>query len=161
MDMTRRYQRSGCGLRAVYKLRARDRPIMHEPALGTRILSEVGENSARLEHRLCRLRAGRARGFLFVSWARKRKPLELAEPILHGSMRCETIPHTTYAFVLLPFLQTGQVEKAMEYHHKGYRLISGNRHFLAQIGDHLTFLALTDNLSQAIKLFEETSALDC
>jgi hypothetical protein len=42
----------------------------------------------------------------------------------------------------------------MAHHHRGYRLVAGNRKFVGEVGKHVTFLALTANLGRAVKLFE-------
>jgi hypothetical protein len=153
-DMERRYQRTGASLRAVHKLRSQIAMAMCEPADARRYY-RLWEKTPRDWNSDCAAceQNHRVRFQLFVG--KKEKALEMAEPILRGSMRCAEIPHATYALVLMPLLQLGQVEKAVDYHHKGYRLISNNRKFLDEAGDHLRFLALTDNLAPAIKLFEK------
>jgi hypothetical protein len=80
--------------------------------------------------------------------------IERARPLLEGKARCEEEPHTTLALVLQPLVRLGRLEEAMTYHRKGYRLISRNRSFLQAAAKHLEFLALTDNLAKATKLFE-------
>ncbi|HEY7315188.1 MAG TPA: hypothetical protein VH643_37935 [Gemmataceae bacterium] len=153
-DMTRRYQRSGASLRAVYKLRCQIAMAMCEPA-EARTYHRQWEKTPRDYSSDCPAceQNHRVRFQLFAG--KKEKALEMAEPILHGSLRCAEIPHATYALVLLPLVQLGQVEQAVEYHHKGYRLISNNRKFIDESADHLTFLSLTDNLPRAVKLFEK------
>jgi hypothetical protein len=153
-DLTRRSQRCGCGLRAVHCLRWKVAQEMHEPALA-REYYRKWEKTPRDWNTDCAAceQDQRVRFHLFVG--KKEKALEMAEPILRGSLRCAEIPHVTYARVLLPLLQRAQIERAVEYHHKGYRLIRDNREFLEEIADHLTFLVLTDNLLQALRLFEK------
>jgi hypothetical protein len=80
--------------------------------------------------------------------------LEAARPILQGGMRCATVPHGTLGLVLLPLVRLGRAAEAVPLHQRGYRLISRNPKFLTEAGEHLTFLALTDNLPQAIRLLE-------
>lgn len=77
-----------------------------------------------------------------------------ARPILRGSLRCAEIPHATYNQLLLPLARLGRVEEAMEAHRKGIRLTNGKRQFVEEVGDHLKFLALTDNLSRAARLLQ-------
>ncbi len=64
------------------------------------------------------------------------------------------MPHTTLGRSLLPLIKLGRYEEAVAHHRKGYRLIAGNRNFLANAAQHLIFLALTDNLTKGIKLVD-------
>jgi tetratricopeptide (TPR) repeat protein len=153
-DIERRSERTGSGSRAIHKLRCQIAMDMCEPVEARKhhrrwekTPRDANSDCAACEQNHC------VRFQLFIG--KKEKALELAQPILRGSMRCAEIPHATYAILLLPLLQMGEAEKAVEYHHKGYRLISNNRKFLDEVGDHLTFLVLTDNLPRALKLFEK------
>ncbi|WP_224366063.1 hypothetical protein [Hyalangium versicolor] len=80
--------------------------------------------------------------------------LKKARPILEGRSSCAEIPHLTYGSVLYPLLKLGRLEEARDCHLRGYPMISRNRDFLACVGEHLEFLALTDNLSRGLTLFE-------
>ena len=152
-DMTQRYQRSGAGMRAIYKLRWQAAVDMCEPA-AARKFYRLWEKTPRDWNSDCAACEQDDRVEFHLFLGKKDKALQLAEPILSGSLHCATIPEVTQARVLLPLLQLGEVEKAAEYHKKGYRSIRNRRNFLDNVGDHLTFLALTDNLSQGVKLFE-------
>jgi tetratricopeptide (TPR) repeat protein len=83
------------------------------------------------------------------------KALEKARPILEGRSSCAEIPHLTYGSVLYPLLKLGRLEEARDCHLRGYPMISRNRDFLAAVGEHIEFLALTDNLSRGLTLFEK------
>jgi hypothetical protein len=90
---------------------------------------------------------------LFVG--KNSQALKAAQPILEGRMKCSEVPQRTYALVLLPLLQEGRLEEAAAYHQKGYRQIARNPKFIAPVGQHLTFLTLTDNLAKGVKLLEK------
>jgi hypothetical protein len=83
------------------------------------------------------------------------RALEKARPILDGRSACAEIPHLTYGSVLYPLLKLGRLEQARDCHLRGYPMISRNRDFLATVGEHIEFLALTDNLSRGLALFEK------
>lgn len=83
-----------------------------------------------------------------------KKALEKARPILEGRSSCAEIPHLTYGSVLYPLLKLERLEEARDCHLRGYPMISRNRDFLACVGEHMEFLALTDNLSRGLSLFE-------
>ncbi len=82
------------------------------------------------------------------------RALEKARPILVGRSACAEIPHLTYGSVLYPLVKLGRLEEARDCHLRGYPMISRNRDFLAAVGEHVEFLALTDNLSRGLTLFE-------
>jgi tetratricopeptide (TPR) repeat protein len=83
------------------------------------------------------------------------RALELAQPLLHGEEGCATVPHRTYANVLLPLVRLGRQSEAIDYHRKGYRLVAGNQSFLDKVADHLIFLTLTENFKRALEIFEK------
>jgi len=81
--------------------------------------------------------------------------VEKARPILEGRLRCAEIPHLTYGSVLYPLLKLGRLEEARDCHLHGYPMISRNRDFLPTVGEHIEFLALTNNLARGLTLFEK------
>lgn len=81
--------------------------------------------------------------------------LALAEPILAGRLRCSEVPHITYGYLLVPLLRLQRLEEAARLHQTGYRMAARSTNLLRTIADHLVFLALTDNLARAVKLFEK------
>ncbi len=78
-----------------------------------------------------------------------------AQPLLDGGEKCATVPHRTYAKLLLPMVRLGRQQEALTYHRAGYRLIAGNRSYLDRVADHLIFLVLTENFDRAMELFEK------
>ncbi|MBN1205724.1 MAG: hypothetical protein JXB05_12475 [Myxococcaceae bacterium] len=83
------------------------------------------------------------------------KALRKARPILEGRSGCAEIPHLTYGSVLYPLVKLGRLEEARDCHLRGYPMIRRNRDFLAAVGEHVEFLALTGNLSRGLVLFEK------
>lgn len=83
-----------------------------------------------------------------------RRALEIAEPILTGHEKCGSVPHRTYANVLLPLIRLGRQQEALRYVVRGYPLIAQNKGFLDRISDHLICLTLTENFMRAIGLVE-------
>ncbi|NVI98404.1 hypothetical protein HV824_09745 [Myxococcus sp. AM009] len=81
--------------------------------------------------------------------------LRKAKPILDGRKACAEIPHLTLGTVLYPLFKLGELEQAREVHRRGYALVAKNREFLSTVGEHLEFLALTDNLSRGLTLLEK------
>ncbi|HEX5747548.1 MAG TPA: hypothetical protein VFZ09_14980 [Archangium sp.] len=80
--------------------------------------------------------------------------LEKARPLLEGRNGCAEVPHLTLGSVLYPLFKLGRLEQARDSHLRGYALVQRNREFLATVGEHLEFLALTGNVERGLKLFE-------
>jgi hypothetical protein len=82
------------------------------------------------------------------------RALKIAHSILVGDEKCGSVPHRTYAKVLLPLIRLGRQREALSYYSKGYALIANNKAFLDRIAEHLTCLTLTENFNRAKALVE-------
>jgi hypothetical protein len=153
-DMTVRFARCGYGMRSIHKLRWETALDMGEPE-EVRRYYRLWTKTSRDANSDCIACEQDSRVLYYAYFDKNEKAVQAARPILNGSMSCATVPERTYGRVLLPLLQLGQVEQAAEYHRLGYRLIRGNREYLDYLGDHLTFLGLTGNYAQGVKLFEK------
>jgi hypothetical protein len=83
------------------------------------------------------------------------KAMRAAAPFLSNQIRSEHFEGQACADVLLPMLKAGQAAEAMKYHRRGYSLRGNNVRHLDSIAKHIAFLALTDNLGRAVRLFEK------
>ena len=83
------------------------------------------------------------------------KALAAAAPFLSRQVRSEHFEGQACADVLLPMLKLGRAAEAMPYHHRGYKLRGKKARHLDSLAKHVTFLALTDNLGRAVRLFEK------
>ena len=83
------------------------------------------------------------------------RALKAASPFLSRHIISEHFDGQACADVLLPMLKQGRAAEAMKYHQRGYRLRSKNIRHLDSIAKHIAFLALTDNLGRAVRLFEK------
>ncbi len=153
-DIEQAYARVDAGKRAILKLRYQTARDMGEEALAKQYWEQwidaprdhltdcrACDLDDEIDHHIDRGEYGKA--------------LEKARPILEGRSSCAEIPHLTYGSVLYPLLKLGRLEEARDCHLRGYPMISRNRDFLATVGEHIEFLALTDNLSQGLTLFEK------
>ncbi len=153
-DMARRYTQQGASLRPIHKLRWLLAMDMHEPTAARKHYA-IWEQTPRSWPSDC-VACDQDDSVAYHRWLGKdEEALTLARPILEGGLRCAEVPHVTLARVLLPLVRLGRLQEAMRYHHRGYRMIRSGHDFLSQVGDHLTFLALTDNLVRAVKLLEK------
>lgn len=82
------------------------------------------------------------------------RALQIAISILTGGEKCGSVPHRTYANILLPLIRLGRQKEALRYYSKGYSLIANNQGFLDYASDHLVCLTLTENFNEAIALVE-------
>jgi hypothetical protein len=83
------------------------------------------------------------------------KALKAATPFLSRQVRSEHFEGQACAEVLLPMLKQGRAAEAMAYHRRGYKLRGKNIRHLDSVAMHIRFLALTDNLGRAVRLFEK------
>lgn len=87
-----------------------------------------------------------------------RKAVDVAKPIVQGRMVCSSVPERTYARLLMPLFRLGELDEAMEMYRSGYRLTLRSGDPTASFGRYLLFLAMTDNLPQAIRILQRSYA---
>jgi hypothetical protein len=152
-DMTARFRRHGSTLHAVHMIR-RDLAVeMYDAAT-----AESAHKKFRSVDRdplsdcpAC-VNDGTIEYQLFLG--RDEDALATARPALEGRMVCGEVPHRTYAYVVLPLLRLGKLERAGRSFKQGYKLVRANPKFVRHKAQHLAFLALTGNLARAATLFE-------
>jgi tetratricopeptide (TPR) repeat protein len=153
-DIDQAYAKADAGKRAVLKLRYQTARDMGEEAEAEKYWAQwvVAPRDFLTDCRACDLDDEIDHHIDRGEYA---QALEKARPILEGRSACAEIPHLTYGSVLYPLLKLGRLEEARACHLRGYPMVSRNRDFLAAVGEHLEFLALTDNLSRGLTLFEK------
>jgi hypothetical protein len=82
------------------------------------------------------------------------KALDAAMPFLKRELWSPHFEGQACADALLPLLRAGRAAEAMPYHRRGYKLRADNVRHLDSNAKHIAFLALTDNLPKAVRLFE-------
>jgi hypothetical protein len=152
-DLSQRVERSGLGMKPVYMLKYSVGSLMGDEATyhSDFALWQKTPPGQLSDCAACEL-ASTVR-YLLES-GRDEESINQAGPILKGTRRCSSVPHTTLANILMPLVRLGRFEEAVAHHLKGYRLISRNRSYLYDAAEHIEFLALTDNLAKGVKLFE-------
>lgn len=93
-------------------------------------------------------------GSALLQYGEFTEALRTVKPILEGRKRCMEVPHWTYAELLVPLVDRGDLDVAAEFHARGYPMIRRNPKFLAPAGDHLAYLTLVGQLGQAKTLLE-------
>jgi len=153
-DMTQRYQRSGASLRPIHKLRCTLAQDMCDRKTARTFFTRW-KRTPRAWPTDCIACDQNSMVRFTVAIGKDDEAIELAAPILERDMACAEIPHATLSHLLLPLLRLEREREAMAMHHRGYRMISGNRKFLPEAAEHVVFLVLTENLSKAVKLLEK------
>ncbi|MCH5585771.1 hypothetical protein MK805_12540 [Shimazuella sp. AN120528] len=80
--------------------------------------------------------------------------LDVAQPILAGKVFCHSVPHRTYADLLLPLLKADRKAEADTYYQKCYELIYNQTGFLDTSIKLFTYLAITDT-PKAVSFLEK------
>lgn len=153
VDLARRFERAGSGMRPIYKLQWLVAGEMGDLD-DARAAHDRWVDSPRGDLSDCATCDRNAEVWHLVDSGRDEEALIRARPILDGSARCTVVPQSTLGKVLRSLVRLGRVDEAVTLHLRGYRMISRNRSFLYSATHHLEFLALTDNLAKGLKLFE-------
>lgn len=85
---------------------------------------------------------------------RDAEAVALAEPVLTGELTCLEQPQSILTELLLPFVRTGELEKARDAHRRAYRVLRSRPQDLATIADHIVFCALTGNEVRGLELLD-------
>lgn len=153
-DLEQRALRAGYGLRAVTNQRYRAEKFWDHREKAIEYFRKLAELPPdKLSN--CPLCETDERVNFAIYCGNDEQALDLAGPILSGSEKCGSVPHRTYANVLLPLIRLGRPNEALHYHLKSYGLIANNKSFLDKVGDHMICLTLTENLAQASALVEK------
>ena len=165
-DLRKRYERAGYGDYAYHLLRLRRALTIGDDANLPRYY-ELWKKASRDRMSDCLACVQNLEVRYAVRLQDDEKAWELAQPLLNGRMRCQQVPHTTYGHLLKPLVRLQWLDKAVRLHKTGYRMIASNATFLADVGKHMNFLSVTDNLARASRLLEkhliwalQTAALD-
>ena len=153
-DMAARYRRAGYSLRPNYMLRNRIYKFW-DGAKAAEFFHKAQETyrDGASDCAACELDDAVS----FALWqADDAEAVRLAAPIIQGRLRCGSIPKITFANLLLPLLRLGRTDEAVRLHLQGYQLVArAGKGYVSSIGDHLTFLAVTENFDRAVRIFEK------
>jgi hypothetical protein len=152
-DMERRYTRAGQGLRAMYKLRCISSLEMGEPARAAEF--EKLWRSARADgSQDCKACEVGNHVEYFIDSGQDEKAFEAARPLAQRGMRCAEVPNTTFSRMLVPLLRAGKLKEAVKCQEASFEQMRESRKFVSHLADHLTFWALTGEMTKAVRLME-------
>ncbi len=153
-DMSRRYKESGLGLRPLYKI-ACEHAMTRKDREKVKYFQKLWR-SEKIDHgndcSACE-RDSQVSYYLFVNDLER--ALKAAEPILSGKMKCGEVPHVTLPELLLPLLRKKEINLAVDYYLWAAKILNRDPDFIAEYGKLMTFLALTSNFKEGIKIFEK------
>ncbi|HEY0098191.1 MAG TPA: hypothetical protein VGB76_04475 [Pyrinomonadaceae bacterium] len=153
-DMAARYRRAGYSLRPNYMLRNRIYKFWDETKAGE-FFRKSQETYRDLASDCAACELDEEVSFA-LRQSRDAEAVSLAAPIIQGRLRCDSVPHITFANLLLPLLRLGRMDEAVSLHLQGYRLIArGSKGYVSSVADHLAFLVLTENFDRAVRIFEK------
>jgi tetratricopeptide (TPR) repeat protein len=152
-DMERRYREGGHSLQAVYKMR-------HRVARHLGAADEAEKwyrrwtTTPRDDLSDCAGCDPTTQISYLASRGRDEEAVALAEPVLAGRLNCTEQPQGVLTALLMPYLRTGRREQARQAHLRAYRRHRGNLADLWDIGEHVTFCAVTGNEVRGLELLE-------
>lgn len=92
---------------------------------------------------------------LLAGWGDHADALEVLRPVLDGEVRCTDQPERALAVALLPWLRTGEAERAGRAHVRAYRRHRRERAAFPQLAAHLRFCALAGHLDRGLDILAE------
>ncbi|SFS52901.1 hypothetical protein [Marininema halotolerans] len=157
-DMDRRYRKQGLSLRAVENIRykvacefAEEENVQKHFSRWETLPKDGSQDCLACET-----------NFVVNHYLFREKNLEqallIARPLLEGEQSCHSVPGRTQSNLMLALLKAGRMDEAdqMQRKSEGYASHNGDR--IHSAGKHLQFLALTDQLSRALRIFEKMVA---
>jgi hypothetical protein len=94
---------------------------------------------------------------LLEELGREHDALRVAQAIVHGSQRCQEVPHLTFARTLPMLLRAGHREEAVSHHRRGYPLLKTLKHKLVgHVGPHLVHTAVVGETGRGLRILRET-----
>lgn len=150
-DMQRRYLRGGYSLHAVHQRRCQ--VAVHVGDLVQAELSYQDMLTAKRDGLSdCRVCVPSAQTRLLTAFGRHEEAVAAGEPAKQGS--CARQPQWVQAYLMEPCLRTGRFTEAAELHRSSYRRMRTSHTYLAGIGLHLSFLAMSGNEARGLELVE-------
>jgi tetratricopeptide (TPR) repeat protein len=81
--------------------------------------------------------------------------IQIAQPILSGEKKCESVPQRTYFKVALALAKMGQMDEAAHYFEKGIQSLKEDRVNLDRNRRSICYLVYTGQWEQALAVFEQ------
>ncbi|SCL21742.1 Putative sensory transduction regulator [Micromonospora rhizosphaerae] len=95
------------------------------------------------------------RAELLAGWGEHGAALAELRPVLDGEVGCTDQPERALAVAMLPWLRTGEAERAGQAHVRAYRRHRRERAAFPQLAAHLRFCALGGHLDRGLDILAE------
>ena len=151
-DMTERFQRNGSTLHAVYQIRRDVAFDMCDTELANEY-DAIFRKTKRDYLSNCAACVQNSSIRFQIYLGDDEAAIEASRPIIEGGMACGTVPQNSYALLVLPLLRLGKVKRAISHFKTGYGMIRSEADYIDAKGLYIAFLALTNNLDRANRLF--------
>ncbi len=154
-DMDDRVRRAGYSPRPVFMHRVEAAMRLGDVAAATRYEAEflASPRDALADCAACE----RHHRVMHALWSgHDDEALTLAAPLIDGRSGCAEVPASTLGHLLVPLLRRGEIDRAVELHRTGERLVLRRaRHLAETFSQHLVFLVLTGNHTRALERVEK------
>ena len=155
-EMRKRYEAADYGLQPVY---GQLHSLAQHIGEGEELAYELWATRGRTRMSDCEACEARARAE--YHFGRGEDELGMAEltATLDGRSTCDEEPHASQSVALLPLVRLGRTDEARGAHLASYRAVRGREAYLAAVGRHLEFCALTGNEARGLELLAQNRAL--
>lgn len=155
-EMRKRYEAADHGLQPVY---GQLYSLAQHVGEGEDLAYELWATRGRTRMSDCEACEARARAE--YRFGRGEDELGMAElqATLDGRSTCDEEPQSSQAAALLPMVRLGRTDDARGAHLASYRAVRGREAYLAPVGRHLEFCALTGNEARGLELLSQNRAL--
>jgi tetratricopeptide (TPR) repeat protein len=155
-EMRKRYEAADHGLQPVYgQLHA----VAQHIGEGEELAYELWATRGRTRMSDCEACEARARAEYHFARGEDELGMAELEPTLDGRSKCDEEPHVSQSVALLPLVRLGRTDAARGAHLASYRVVRGREAYLASVGRHLEFCALTGNEARGLELLAQNRTL--
>ncbi|MEY9906538.1 tetratricopeptide (TPR) repeat protein [Catenulispora sp. MAP12-49] len=155
-EMRKRYEAADHGLQPVY---GQLHSLAQHIGEGEELAYELWATRGRTRMSDCEACEARARAEYHFGRGEDELGMAELEPTLDGRSKCDEEPHVSQSVALLPLVRLGRTDEARGAHLASYRTVRGREAYLASVGRHLEFCALTGNEARGLELLAQNRAL--
>ncbi|SDQ24701.1 hypothetical protein [Microbacterium sp. cf332] len=152
-DMESHYRAAGLGQSGVLMARFETAWMAGRLEEAERLRAQL-ETTPRDSHSHCEACVRSVVAGFLIDTDREGEAIRLVEELVEGELSCGEEPEHALARSLVPYLHTGEFEKARLAHLRSYRLAKDNADNLAIVADNIVFCAITGNEARALSLVE-------
>gem|GEM_PF-295830 len=155
-EMRKRYEARDYGLQPVY---GQLHSLAQHIGEGEELAYELWATRGRTRMSDCEACEARTRAEYHFGRGEDELGMAELEATLDGRSTCDEEPHASQSVALLPLVRLGRTDEARGAHLASYRAVRGREAYLASVGRHLEFCALTGNEARGLELLAQNRAL--